>query len=175
MRYGILKFKLFYKHIDLNWKFNIGDAIQSYAIEELYNQIGINDYFLINKHETREYSGEKITLPFANLYHSEMDDDIFPISKDIVPIFVGFHHSGTVLPKERLSDLRKHQPIGCRDERTFQLMNKYGLDAYISGCVTASLNRREKGPEDGKVFIVDASTALMKHIPQNLKENATFS
>ena len=70
---------------------NLGDCIQNLAVENLYNEMGINNLEKVNRDDIANYKGEKVILPmqgwFGNVHK------VFPAnwSKDIHPIFVGFH------------------------------------------------------------------------------------
>lgn len=58
--------------------------------------------------------------------------------------------------KESLDYFKKYQPIGCRDAYTVKVFEKYGIDAYFSGCLTLTLGKSFKKTKDsGEILMVD--------------------
>lgn len=39
-----------------------------------------------------------------------------------------------------INHLKKYQPIGCRDKKTYNKLLKKGIKAYFSGCITTTLD-----------------------------------
>ena len=76
--------------------------------------------------------------------------------------------------------LQKHQPIGCRDEDTKQMLLDQGIEAYVSGCLTLTLEKRSRPPENGKVVISygrgagELPGSLLPCIPPNLLKDAAL-
>jgi len=79
----------------------------------------------------------------------------------IDPLFVSFHMNNTAAPvmlsKKGIEYLKKHQPIGCRDQFTADTLKEKGIDAYFTGCLTLTLdsykvNDSERGQD---IYIVD--------------------
>ena len=61
------------------------------------------------------------------------------------------------MDEKRVAYLRKHQPIGCRDQFTVDTLIAKGIDAYFTGCLTLTLDTykvddSERGDE---IYIVD--------------------
>ena len=66
----------------------------------------------------------------------------------IDPLFVSFHVATYVYPeygrdpqdwllsRESLDYLRRFEPIGCRDLRTLELLERRDVECYFSGCLT---------------------------------------
>ena len=85
----------------------------------------------------------------------------FPPSKAIEPLYISFHLTPKVesafFSEETIDHLKKHQPIGCRDENTVKLMEKHGIKAYFSGCLTLTLGLTYKNSSnsDSPIYIVD--------------------
>ena len=59
------------------------------------------------------------------------------------------------LEPDSIAYLKTHEPIGCRDQQTCDWLLERGVDAYYSKCLTLTFPKREREPEDGKVFLVD--------------------
>lgn len=134
---------------------NIGDYIQSLAQAQF---IGKWDE-LVEREKLNELSGDtpiKVVMNAWFMRHSEC----FPPSEIVEPLFISFH----VTPKienEFFNDavveyLKQHEPIGCRDYCTLEMMKKYGIDAYFSGCLTLTLGANYgSSVKDGKACFVD--------------------
>lgn len=76
--------------------------------------------------------------------------DRWPPAPGLLPLLVSTHISrrewqpgvstvDTLASGAGLDFLRAHQPIGCRDYVTLDLMRARGLDSYFSGCLTLTL------------------------------------
>jgi hypothetical protein len=53
----------------------------------------------------------------------------------------GFSAAEVLVVGENAAWLRAHGPVGARDEWTLDLMHKNGIDAWLSGCLTLTLQR----------------------------------
>ena len=157
---------------------NIGDNIQSLAVRSLYNRLGIgeDDLVGVNRDDLVNYGGEPVTL----LMNGCFNRDCFPLPPTITPLFFGFNTKSVKLIRQNRAMFRKHEPIGCRDNATRQLFLSHGISAYVTGCVTLTLEKRIRSPEQGKVVIAYGSGsgefpgALLQHIPAPLLQAATF-
>jgi len=149
MKYGLLKY-------DENKRFfNVGDNIQSLAAKQFLPQVDK----LLNREKLAEYKGEKTKLImngwFTHNIHNWMPSD------DIEPIFVSFHMNNTAAPfmlsKKGIAYLKKHQPIGCRDQFTADTLNAKGIDAHFTGCLTLTLDsyKVDDSERDDAIYIVD--------------------
>lgn len=151
---------------------NYGDNLQFLAIDGLYKDMKIADVRYLDMHEIASYRGEKLILPLNwTIFDANyMDGDYLIISPDIEPVFLGMALCGRdddrFFNQENINYLKEHGPIGCRDEYTYQKLNKYGIEAYINGCISITLSRRKSGGE--KVILVDAPIELERDIQKNL-------
>lgn len=164
---------------------NIGDYLQFTMIDRLYEKMGINkdDVYRISGKELRNYRGEKLLLPLNFIATIFMSENKLSISEDIIPVFVALSLSNM---KEKLDlneifsnqDNRefflKHSPIGCRDEYTYRIFCEQKIPAYLNGCMTATLPKRECNETQKKVFFADAPERLMPYIPKELFQNCEF-
>ena len=64
----------------------------------------------------------------------------------------------------------KFAPVGCRDNSTKELLQSYGLSAYLQGCITNILPCREE-KEYKKIFLVDVPKEILEFIPKGLLEH----
>lgn len=180
MKYGILSYSHRPMRSGSKNLLNIGDPIQSYAMKYLYSLMGIEEQELvpISRYKAKDYRGENVVLPFNafNMIYNQFGHpySTLPVSTDIMPIFISFHLHSRHFDESILDNLRAHQPIGCRDEETMINMRKHGINAYMTGCVTALLPKRVAIPKRKKTFFVDIPKSLMGHIPPSLLENAEF-
>lgn len=66
----------------------------------------------------------------------------------------------------------KNKDIGCRDLHTLEFCQKMGFRAYLSRCLTLTLDRREKNAGQDKIFFVNVGEDLLEFIPENLRKKA---
>lgn len=107
---------------------NYGDDIQIHAIELLYKYMGIDckEVVRLSLKDLFSYSGEEylilpINYPFWGQYRK--------ISSKIIPVYLGIAmYEGTPENIEALR-LKEFEPIGCRDQKTFEIMQSFGIDA----------------------------------------------
>ena len=119
---------------------NLGDPIQKIAAEQW---IGTKKIESIDREELHIYKGPKVKL-LMNGWFME-NPSHWPPSSQIIPFFISFHLNPSVENK-LLSDigvayLKAHEPIGCRDIYTKTRLEKKGIQAYYSSCLTLTLNR----------------------------------
>lgn len=74
------------------------------------------------------------------------------------PLFTSFHISEQIYPivfqLDKIRHLKNHEPIGCRDYGTMELLRKNGIKSYFSGCLTLTLDLFGHKAEDG-VRLID--------------------
>ena len=177
MKFGVLKHKPLFKHLNNRSLFNIGDNVQSHAIRNLYKIMDIDekDIVEVNKYELTTYDGDYLVVPIANFTMINDDYGVLPTSPKIIPVFISFNLFSENFSSEIEANLKNNQPIGCRDEFTMNNMRKYNIRAYLSGCVTATLPKRDKDPQKPKGFFVDVPKEVIPFIPNDIKENAEFT
>ena len=163
---------------------NIGDCIQNIAVENLYRKIGIlpTDLTLINRDELPSYSGAHANLVMQSWFGHTNGTFPLPWSDNITPIFLGFHINSSNGGRDMFvaanvpEKMRKFEPIGCRDRNTRDFLRSFGLDAYFSGCLTLTLDKRTKKPTGvGKTFVVDLNPKALARLPRRIRKRADFS
>ncbi len=149
MKYGLLTY-------DENRRFfNVGDNIQSLAAKQFLPQV---DTFL-NRERLGEYQGEQIQL-IMNGWFTHNIHNWVP-SENIDPIFVSFHMNNTAAPfmlsEKGIAYLKKHEPIGCRDQFTADTLKSKGIDAHFTGCLTLTLDsyKVDDSQRGDDIYIVD--------------------
>jgi len=66
----------------------------------------------------------------------------FPYPENIVPLMVSFHiQDPDVLTEDVVAELKRIEPIGCRDWTTLYRLRDYGIKAFFSGCVTTTVGQ----------------------------------
>ncbi len=165
---------------------NIGDCIQSLAIENLYRKIGIavETLTLINRDDIRTYrggGGTRYVLPMQAWFADYAGVFPLPWSDEIEPVFIGFHlntihHTRERFIREKIHEkMKAFEPIGCRDRSTCDFLRSLGVNAYFSGCMTLTFDKREKEPVNGKIFLVDPTRKTLKKLPHWIREQADTS
>lgn len=147
---------------------NIGDWVQIFAIEHLYEYMGIdkNEIVAIKISELNTYDGEYVILPINYPLYG-----YYQLSSKIIPVYLGISViSGSVADGLRLKNF---QPIGCRDYHTMLELQKVGLETYYGGCLTITFPKRNSSSAS-KTFIVDVSDNVLQKIPREIKENAEY-
>lgn len=152
MKYGLVIFKK---------TENVGDDILSYAAERF---LPSTDY-VIDREAMDTFcpeTKEKVAVICNGWFlHAKTH---WPPSPFIHPLFVGIHfsegYSGrgaefTYLDEMGAAYLREHGPIGCRDNSTLDLMEKRGISAYFSGCLTLTLGQFPDVPKSHKIVLLD--------------------
>lgn len=101
---------------------------------------------------------------------------MFAPHEAIEPIYHGFAMGKPeMLKRGWRAHLKRHEPIGCRDMSTVELLRSVGIDAYWSGCITMFLGRWYEQPESpgrGPVYIVDVAEKARHLIPAHLRSGA---
>ncbi len=149
MKYGLLTYEENAKF------FNVGDNIQSLAAKQYLPRV---DEF-INREELADYKGgpTKVIMNgwFTHNIHNWVPSD------DIDPLFVSFHINNTAAPhmlsEKGIAYLKKHQPIGCRDQFSADTLKAKGIDAYFTGCLTLTLDtyKVDDSLRGDDIYIVD--------------------
>lgn len=135
---------------------NIGDAVQTFPLKDMYDERGIECSARVSSRWPGKYSGEKIVLPMNswNLYRGPSDAVRFKQSKDIDYRFVGYHLEGNLTSFVKNVQLYSDYPIGCRDVPTRDFLRSIGYNAYFSGCISMTFPKRKDG--DYKlVYVID--------------------
>ncbi|MBK8048214.1 MAG: polysaccharide pyruvyl transferase family protein [Anaerolineales bacterium] len=96
----------------------------------------------------------------------------WPPGDSIRPLFVSFHIANPAIAQPHYADYyRQHEPIGCRDVATVELLRQIGVEAYLSGCLTLTLQNGAAGRTD-QIYMVDVPAPLCPLIPEQIRRNA---
>lgn len=160
-------------------KNNIGDSIVDLAMRGIYCAMGIpeEDLVPINITNLSSYSGEHVIFPVIKGFpnYPRLSEAFSPA---VHPVFLALAMYGDLDPAD-VPYLKQHEPIGCRDAYTLVQMQKYGISAYLNGCITVCLS---PPPATGggqvvrrgakKVFLVDTEPELEAQIPPELLQKS---
>lgn len=121
---------------------NIGDYMQSLAASKFFSK---TDYYI----EREEISSFKSTLPTKVIMNAWwMWSNNWPPSESIIPLFISIHiapeASKWMLSPKGIAYFKQHEPIGCRDLHTMDILKEKGINCYFSGCLTLTLGQMYK-------------------------------
>jgi hypothetical protein len=141
---------------------NLGDFIQSIAAQKWAGEATPS---ALNRDQLKDYEGPAVNL-IMNGWFMEPPYQ-WPPSEMITPFFISFHLNPTakkgMLNPQGVSYFKKHQPIGCRDLHTAQLLSSYGIKTFYSGCLTLTLNRDDflkKDPTRTGIYVISPMERL---------------
>lgn len=153
---------------------NLGDCMQTLGVENVYHKAGITDLAFVNRDDIKEYQGAPVKLVMQSWFGDYAGIFPLPWSDKITPVFIGFHLNTINNTRERFvrekihEKMKPYEPIGCRDRSTRDFLKSLGIDAYFSGCMTLTFDKREKDPENGRIFLVDPDKKVLKRLPQEI-------
>ena len=173
MKYKYANYKYHGKNIN-----NLGDHIHVWTIDYLYKCMGIDkkDIVYIDIDELKTYDGPSVKLPVSLPLINYCENGIAGMfSEKIEPIFFGLTMPRKTLMPQEVEYYKRHQPIGCRDEQAYNTLKKYNIEAYLGGCLTVALPKRDESEKKyEKIFIVDIPEKLKEHIPKEIEKEAVY-
>lgn len=177
MKYGYMFYQ---KPLKRNMKtrpVNLGDPIQSYAVKNLYREMGIReeDIIPVPRYDMADYNGEEcicVVNSASNYEELAYDSRFMPPSPKVhaIPMSLHIHRE---IPDSELEFYKKCGGVGCRDISTVEYLHKLGVDAYLSGCLTATLPRRseEIAKNADKIYFLDVPSDVMEIMPEDIRKN----
>ena len=135
---------------------NIGDYIQTKAVIDF---IGSKNIKILDRENLDKYN-DNVIKTIINGWFMESPEN-WPPSKKIKPLFISFHLNPSIeaelLKDESLQYFKNHEPIGCRDIYTRDILLEKGINAYYSSCITTTIDRnnylKSKTQADGIIVI----------------------
>jgi len=153
------------KYYDPQTDVNIGDYIQSIAARQFLPSVDV----FIDREEIKTYSGSQVKMIMNGWWRIFDGNEV--VSPNILPFYTSYH---IAYPEEvtetTFNDLKKYEPIGCRDFATTQFLKKHGVKAYFSGCLTLTLGKNYRVPDEQRtqeVIFSDFDTKLL-HSDRNV-------
>lgn len=163
MKYGLL----YCKDTD-----NIGDDIQTYAQKQFLPRV---DYLVDREALNLFVPNQKeyvATIMNAWYLHNKA---AWPPSPYIKPLLTSMHFSvnkrlnggDDYIKGEGAEYLKKHGPVGCRDEETVKRLNNSGVPTYFSGCMTLTLKPFPNLEKKDYICVVDVNDEILEKIKTN--------
>lgn len=148
---------------------NIGDYVQSLAAAQFLPKV---DYY-VDRDQMSAFASRPEAFLMANAWYMKNPED-FPPPPNLRPFYISMH-VGTpqMLTEKAVEHLREHEPIGCRDLATLELLRSRGVAAYYSGCLTLTLSQATASERSG-IYIVDVSPEFRELIPRHIRDSATY-
>ena len=115
-----------------------------------------------NMHIIEQYNGYTNIITIMNgwwMHPCSGNNDIsFKIPSNITPIFISFHLANEkLLESKYINELKKYEPIGCRDLKTTDKLKNKGIDAYFSGCLTTTIDFFKWNKQNDTIFNTDTN------------------
>ena len=136
MKFGLLTY---------DYTINLGNEIQSIAARRFLPQV---DY-CIEQHKIQEFNQDKNVKTIMNAWYLNCPE-AWPPSENIDPLLTSMHFNvldftkKAILSDESKDYFERYGPVGCRDAYTEEFLNKNGIDAYFTGCLTLTLDSGNK-------------------------------
>ena len=148
---------------------NLGNEIQRFAGIQYLPYV---DFFLEHDNLKKSAGKENITVFFNALWGSP--DTSWPPPSNVQPTMISVQFGQGMSQKweNSIDYLKEHSPIGCHDYPTLDLMQKHGIMAYFSGCLTLTVSNPNLATDRTKVYLVDVSDKYVKLLPRKVKDNA---
>ena len=129
--------------------FNLGDAIQTYALARLLPQPLVCMY----RHRMHPIKGDEVIV--ANGFLCDIPHQ--SVNTLFAGVYIGGNHS------ENLAWIRQSRfPVGARDPFTQEYLKKNNIESSMVGCATLTLPRYD-GPRKGVLHIDDGRNCPMTH------------
>lgn len=142
---------------------NFGDDIQTYALQKLTPGA---DYLLDreNLDVFRPEEDEAVAAVFSGWWFWHKWN--WPPAECLYPLLLGMHfnhygvtENGSPVTTEWLEGIggdwfRAYGPVGVRDLDSLEFLEKAGIEAYFSGCVTLTLPRQPEKPDKGTYVVI---------------------
>ena len=96
----------------------------------------------------------------------------WPPSPYILPFFISMHISKTdfymieddFLDSDSAEYFKKYGMIGCRDKSTLELLHARGIEAYFSGCLTLTIEKKKNVSKRDIIYCVDVEEDVVSKI-----------
>ena len=154
LRFGVLDFSYAgFRHFETRlesdgfFDVNLGDYIQSIAVREALLSIGVMDEQIV--YVDRDTMSTSDCDPVFLVMNGVFYPRCFPLPSHIIPVWFGFSYCASNIHAyetstqyhEALATLQPTYPVGCRDLATMRALQAAGHEAYLSGCLSATLQR----------------------------------
>ena len=135
---------------------NLGNEIQSIAARQYLPTI---DYCIDHEKLNLFQAKDKVKMIMNGWYLDCLNS--WPPAPSIEPLLISMHFNSSIndtieviTSKESRDFFSTYGPVGCRDYSTLNLLNELDIDAYYSGCLTLTLQKRQKETKSDKKYVV---------------------
>ena len=155
---------------------NLGDHIQIISGLDLLARFGLSPRIYLDRDfELKSAPGLEAGRDHPILLNGwfKRDSSEWPPHPRLVPIFLGFHirlfQCPSLLSEESLAHYyHAHQPIGCRDRHTAELLGSKGVETFESHCLSMTFPRRLPAASQSEVLVVSRDDRLAQAMPASL-------
>jgi hypothetical protein len=156
---------------------NLGDHIQIISGLRMLSRLGVEPTRYIDRdNEIQSVPGlteldGTVGILLNGWFKSNRAE--WPPHPQLAPLILGFHIRPFQCPElmsgASVEFFRLHQPIGCRDVYTENLLRSKGIEAFTSNCLSLTLSRRIEHPTtQTEVFVVSRDERIKDYIPQSI-------
>lgn len=145
---------------------NLGDEIQTLSATQFLPRVDV----LIQRDRLHWYRDDPPVFMIFNGWFTHQPS--WPPPDSIVPLFVSFHAEmpELLVDKRFVSYFKRHEPIGCRSLATLEAFRAVGVGAYLSGCLTLTIQPKLKARTD-QIYAVDVDQTLCANlVPRDIQE-----
>ncbi|MDP9105649.1 MAG: polysaccharide pyruvyl transferase family protein [Candidatus Eremiobacteraeota bacterium] len=142
---------------------NLGDHIQIIAGQRLLSRLGITPARTVDRDDELDSaaalpSGDEPAGILLNGWFKSKHS-AWPPHARYAPVLHGFHirlfQCPPLVSEASIAFFRRHEPIGCRDVYTANLLRSKGVEVFVSNCLSLTYSRRIERPEtQTEVFVV---------------------
>lgn len=122
---------------------NIGDYVQSVASRQYIDHV---DEYVEQEEADKYFPTDKKPIRLIMNGWFQWRAENWPPSEYIKPLLISMHISPLkaeqLLSPAGIEFLKQNSPVGCRDLYTKDLLEKNGIPAYFSACVTLTLGKK---------------------------------
>lgn len=118
---------------------NIGDYIQSLAALQFLPNNCIP--FFVDRDSIEFFNKTKFKIIIIMNSWNIIQKGNRKVPSNIYPIYLSYHiNNKNYIDSFSLKNLKKNEPIGCRDIFTLKYLQKQGINSYFSSCLTTTLD-----------------------------------
>lgn len=122
---------------------NIGDYVQAVATRQFIDHI---DEYVEQEEADKYFPEDKRPIRLVMNGWFQWRAENWPPSEYVKPLLISMHISPLkaelLLTPKGIDFLKKNSPVGCRDLYTKDLLEKHGILAYFSACMTLTLGKK---------------------------------
>jgi len=164
---------------------NLGDYIQILACLRLLETLDLRPSIYLDR-DTELASAPalssccgRVLLPLSGWFkHMVGADPQWPPHERIIPVFIGFHVRPNMCPalldQRSIDYMKTHGPIGCRDPFTQHLLERKGVSAYLSHCLSLTFARRTAGEVGDTVVVASRDREIIDVLPPEYRNDHVY-